>query len=106
MTSPTPRPPRATRRKATALRYRPPRDRAPRLVAKGQGFVADRIVEAARRHGVPIREDPFLVEALATLDLDAQIPPELYRVVAELLIFVYRLNEEWKQRYDRAVARR
>jgi len=69
-------------------------------VAKGQGVVADRIVETARRYGVPIREDPFLVEALAALDLETQIPPELYRVVAELLLFVYRLNEEWRRRSD------
>jgi len=93
-----PRQPRFTRRKATALRYDPSREKAPRLVAKGQGFVADDIIQAARRHGIPIREDPFLVEALSTLDLQKQIPPELYRAVAELLLFVYRLNEEWKQR--------
>jgi flagellar biosynthesis protein len=86
------------RRKASALRYAPPRDAAPRLVAKGQGFVADRIVETARRCGIPVREEPFLVEALSALDLDSQIPPELYRAVAELLVFVYRLNEAWKQR--------
>jgi flagellar biosynthesis protein len=91
-------PPRFVRRKATALRYDPPLDKAPRLVAKGQGTVADEILEIAQRHGVPIRKDPFLVEALSTLDLKKEIPPELYRAVAELLFFVYRLNEEWKQR--------
>ncbi len=96
--TPPPRQPRFIRRKATALRYDPPRENAPRLVAKGQGTVADQIVEIAQRHGVPIRKDPFLVEALSTLDLKKEIPPELYRTVAELLLFVYRLNEEWKQR--------
>lgn len=99
MTPPAiPRQLRFTRRKAAALRYKPPRDTAPRLVAKGQGFVADRIIEAARQHRVPIREDPFLVEALSTLNLYKQIPPELYRTVAEVLLFVYRLNEKWKKR--------
>ena len=94
----SPQHPRLTRRKAAALRYNRPREAAPRLVAKGQGLVADRIIEVARRHGVPIREDPFLVEALSTLDLNRQIPPQLYRVVAEVLVFVYRLNEERKRK--------
>lgn len=96
--TPSPRHPRYVRRKATALRYEPPADTAPRLVAKGQGTVADQIVEVAQRCGVPIRKDPFLVEALSTLDLRKEIPAELYRAVAELLLFVYRLNDEWKQR--------
>jgi flagellar biosynthesis protein len=94
----SPQHPRLTRRTAAALRYKPPREAAPRLVAKGQGLAADRIIEVARRHGVPIREDAFLVEALSTLDLNRQIPPQLYRVVAEVLLFVYRLNEERKRK--------
>ena len=94
-----PQRPRFIRRKATALRYDPPRDAAPRLVAKGEGCVADQIVELAQQHGVPVRNDPFLVEALSTLDLQREIPPELYRAVAELLFFVYRLNEAWKEKF-------
>ena len=93
-----PQPPRFVRRKATALRYDPSRDKAPRVTAKGQGVVADQILEAAEKHGVPVRKDPFLVEALSTLDLGKEIPPQLYRTVAELLFFVYRLNEEWRKR--------
>ena len=99
MNSPrAPQPPRFVRRKATALRYDPARDTAPRLVAKGEGCVADQIVELAEQHGVPVRREPFLVEALSTLDLQREIPPELYRAVAELLFFVYRLNEAWKEK--------
>ena len=60
--------------------------------------MADQIVELAREHGVPVTKDPFLVEALSTLDLQREIPPELYRAVAELLFFVYRLNEAWKKK--------
>jgi flagellar biosynthesis protein len=78
------------RKRAAALRY-DGRD-APRVVATGGGLVADRILEAAREAGVPLREDPVLMEALATLELDHDIPPELYRAVAEALAWAYRLS--------------
>jgi flagellar biosynthesis protein len=87
-----PRPPRPPRRRAAALRYEPERDRAPRLVARGDGHVASRIVEIAREHGIPIHEDRALVDLLARLDVGTEIPPELYRVVAEIIAFVYRLQ--------------
>lgn len=80
------------RAKAVALRYKPDTDAAPRVVAKGRGQVADRIQAIAREHHVPLREDPNLVEVLEALDVDLEIPPELYRAVAEVLVFVYRLN--------------
>ena len=76
-------------RRATALRH-DGRD-APRVVASGRGHVADRILEAAREAGVPLREDPVLLEALATLELEQEIPPELYKAVAEALAWAYRL---------------
>lgn len=77
-------------RRATALRY-DGRD-APRVVATGKDLVADRILEAARAAGVPLRQDPVLMEALATLELEQEIPPELYRAVAEALAWAYRLS--------------
>lgn len=79
-------------RQAAALRYLQGRDSAPRLVAKGSGAVAERILEIARRHGIPIREDWELVQVLASLDLYSEIPPELYKAVAEILAFLYLLN--------------
>ncbi len=79
-------------KRAAALRYRHGNDRAPKLVAKGQGRVAEKIVEIAREHGIPIEEDLAMVEVLSTLDLYQEIPPELYRAVAEILAFVYRMN--------------
>jgi flagellar biosynthesis protein len=79
-------------RKAAALQYKPDRKTAPTLVAKGQGVLADRIIAVAREHGVPIREDRDLVEVISTLDLYEEIPPELYKAVAEVLVFVYRLS--------------
>jgi flagellar biosynthesis protein len=78
------------RKRAAALRY-DGRD-APRVVATGRGLVAEKILEAAREAGVPLREDPALMEALGTLELEQKIPPELYRAVAEALAWAYRLS--------------
>jgi flagellar biosynthesis protein len=91
--------PEAARRHAAALGYDPDVDGAPRLLAKGAGELADRIIQTARKHGVPIREDRDLVAVLARLNLDQEIPPELYRAVAEMLAFVYRVNSRWKEAF-------
>jgi flagellar biosynthesis protein len=82
------------RRMAAALRYRIGQDPAPKLVAKGAGILAERIIETARAAGVPIREDPDLAALLMTLDIGEWIPPELYSAVAEVLAFVYRMNRK------------
>lgn len=76
--------------RAAALRYRQAEDEAPVVVAKGRGLVADRILQIAREQGIPIHQDPGLVDILSMLDLEQQIPPELYVVVAEVLAFIYR----------------
>jgi len=81
-------------KKAVALKYKAGDDHAPRITAKGTGRLAEKIIEMARKHGIPVKDDPDLVEVLSRLDLHDQIPPELYVVVAELLAFVYRLNQE------------
>lgn len=83
--------------KAVALQY-DPTDQAPRVIAKGKGIVADQIMDRGKRHGVPIQEDPSLVEVLSKLDLDTQIPPELYQVVAEILGWIYRSDQQLGQR--------
>ncbi len=81
--------------KAVALRYKPQEgDEAPKLVAKGRGEVARKIIELAKEHGVPVQEDPALVELLLRLDLSEEIPPELYEVVAKVLAFVYSLRAD------------
>ena len=84
----------AARRKAVALRYDAERDRAPTIVAKGSGFLAERIIELAKEHGVHLHGDPDLVAVLSKLNADAEIPPDLYRAVAEVLAFVYRINRD------------
>ncbi len=81
-------------KKAAALRYEPGRDQAPKVVAKGRGKIAEKIVAAAQQHDVPLVEDRNLVQMLEALDLDTDIPAELYRAVAEVLVFVYRLNRD------------
>ena len=84
--------------KAVALRYRPDRDQAPKVSAKGSGRVAEKIIQLARDHGIPIHEDPALVEVLSQLDLHQEIPPTVYVVVAEILAFVYSLHQRWRDR--------
>ncbi len=81
------------RRKAAAIRYDAEQHAAPRLVAKGAGLLANRIIEMARENGVYIHEDPDLVAVLSRLDVETEIPEELYRAVADILAFVYRLNQ-------------
>lgn len=77
---------------AAAIKYDPDKDAAPRLTAKGKGYIADKIIELAKKHDIPIKSDPGLVEILSRLDIDEQIPMEVYRAVAEILAFVYSLN--------------
>jgi len=77
-------------KRATALRYDGPD--APRVVASGRNLVAEKILAAAREAGVPVREDAVLAQALETLELDTEIPPELYKAVAEALAWAYRLT--------------
>ncbi len=80
------------RKSAAALRYKTDLDRAPRLVAKGMGQIAEKIIAAAEDAGVPIHEDPDLLALLMTLDVNETIPPEMYLAVAEVLAFIYKLN--------------
>ncbi|KPA13430.1 Type III secretion exporter [Candidatus Magnetomorum sp. HK-1] len=80
--------------KAVALKYNKGADKAPRVTAKGKGYIAEKIIAMAREYDVPIKEDPDLVNVLSELELQEEIPPELYMVVAELLAFVYRMNQK------------
>ena len=75
---------------AVALHY--DRAGAPRVVAKGRGSIGARIVEIARAHDIPIEENEVLAGALSNVELGEEIPAELYKAVAEVLIFVLRLS--------------
>ena len=79
-------------RRAAALRYDAESGGAPIVVAAGSGELADRIIALAREHGVPVREDASLAQALARLQLEAQVPPELWEAVAQALVWAYRLS--------------
>jgi flagellar biosynthesis protein len=94
-----------SRKAAAALKYRMGEDPAPRLVAKGAGKIAERIIAAAKKAGVPLREDPDLLALLMTLDIGEIIPPELYAAVAEVLALVYRLNGKMRSERGQALRR-
>jgi flagellar biosynthesis protein len=79
-------------KKAVALKYERGKDAAPKVTAKGRGAIADKILALAKEHKIPIEKDSTLMEALYRLDINEGIPEELYKVVAELLAFVYRMN--------------
>ena len=81
--------------KAAALRYNSAEDSAPKVVAKGTRKIAEQIIAIARENNIPVRDDPDLVELLMKVEIDEDIPEELYRVVAEILAFIYRANRKW-----------
>ena len=78
------------RQLAVALHY--DKTGAPRVVAKGKGTIGARIIELARAHDVPIEENEVLAGALSRVEIGDEIPEELYKAVAEVLIFVLRLS--------------
>ena len=84
-------------RLAAALKYDSQKDAAPVVTAKGRDTIAEKIISIAKNNGIPIKEDPSLVEVLSKLDLDKQIPPVLYKAVAEILAFIYFLNERRRE---------
>jgi flagellar biosynthesis protein len=79
------------RQKAVAIQYNP-EDAAPKIMAKGAGLIAERILENARIADVPLHKDAALAEELTRMDLGASIPPELYEAVAQVLIFINELD--------------
>ncbi len=96
--------PKEDRRSAIALRYDVDRDRAPLILASGRGPVADEILRIAEENKIPLYEDRELASLLAKLELDTEIPPELYVLVAEVLFFVYKLDRMAEKR-ERIVRR-
>jgi flagellar biosynthesis protein len=85
---------REPRKTAAAIEYNAEKNSAPKVTAKGQGLLAERIIAMAMEHNIPVKNDPALIQMLSRLDIDEQIPVELYKAVAEILAFIYRANEE------------
>ncbi|MFD2443506.1 EscU/YscU/HrcU family type III secretion system export apparatus switch protein [Bacillus sp. CGMCC 1.16607] len=81
------------RKEAIALGYEANLQEAPIVIAKGKGLVADTIIEKAKESGIPIQEDPSLVQLLSQLEINQSIPEELYKVVAEVFAFIYRADQ-------------
>lgn len=80
---------------AVSLRYNSASDVAPKVTAKGKGAIAEHIVALAKENNVPVKEDPDLVEILSQVEVNQEIPPAVYHVVAELLAFVYKINKNY-----------
>ena len=83
----------APQRKAVALKYEIERDNAPKVIAKGRGHVAEHILETAQKHSVPVYQDKTLVNMLMALEIDREIPPELYKAIAEVMAYVYKMDK-------------
>lgn len=83
-----------TRKQAIALQYEEEKQKAPRVIAKGKGLIAENILEKAKENDIPIQEDQNLVELLGRLDINESIPEELYQAVAEVFAFLYRVDKE------------
>ncbi|MDR3563829.1 MAG: EscU/YscU/HrcU family type III secretion system export apparatus switch protein [Negativicutes bacterium] len=86
------------RKQAVAIKYEQKHSQAPVVVAKGQGLVAEQIMAAAKQHAVPVYQNKTLAGMLMAVELDSQIPPELYKAVAEVLAYVYRLDQNRQRR--------
>jgi flagellar biosynthesis protein len=85
-------------KKAVALSYNQETDNAPKVVAKGQGEIAKKIIELAKKHNIPIVEDPLLVDSLIKIDLYREIPPELYEAVAKIIAYILRQTGKLPQK--------
>ncbi len=79
-------------KKAVALKYEVGKDDAPKVVAKGAGSIAEKIIQVAKEAGLPIKEEKSLVEALMQVELEAQVPAELYEAVAAVLAWAWKIN--------------
>lgn len=86
---------RKPKQKAVALKYDPQKDSSPRIIGKGSGLVAEKIIALAKEHGIPVHPDTDLVEILSRLNLYEEIPPDTYLIVAEILAFIYRTNKDF-----------
>lgn len=86
------------RRAAVAVRYDVEKDKAPFIIATGRGTVAEEILRVAEENKIPLYEDRKLVELLAKIELDTEVPPELYVLVAQVLFFVYKLDKMAEKR--------
>ncbi len=82
---------------AVSLKYSQGGNRAPKVTAKGQGWLAEKIIAKAQEQNIPIKKDKDLIALLEKIDIGQEIPESLYKIVAELLAWVYILNKEYPE---------
>ena len=92
MKAPTPKP-----QKAVALKYDKEKGDAPKVVAKGKGEIANNIIKLAQEHDIFIKKDADLVELLSKIELNKEIPPMLYKAVAEVFSFIYKITNDKRE---------
>jgi len=80
--------------KAVALKYDAQKSSAPKVTAKGEGFTAQTIIKIAQENGIPIKKDEDLVEMLSKLDIDKEVPEQMYKAIAEVFSFIYNITKE------------
>ncbi|SFV70499.1 Flagellar biosynthesis protein FlhB [hydrothermal vent metagenome] len=79
--------------KAVALEYDNAKNSAPKVIAKGEGKTAQKIIQIAKESGITLKKDEDLVELLSKVELDKEVPPEMYKAVAELFAFLYKVTK-------------
>lgn len=82
--------------RAVALSYNE-KNVAPKVIAKGAGYIADKIIAVAKQNAVPVYQNKTLASMLMAVDIDREIPPELYKAVAEILAYVYRVDQNFRK---------
>ena len=82
------------KKKAVALGYNRSQDNAPKVLASGAGEIANKIISLAKEHDIPIKEDPDLIEILSKVEVDQEIPLNLYKAVAEIFSFLYKITNK------------
>ncbi|MDX2050535.1 MAG: EscU/YscU/HrcU family type III secretion system export apparatus switch protein [Rickettsiaceae bacterium] len=85
-------------KQAVALGYDAAQDSAPKVIANGKGLVAEQIIDMAKKHNIPIKNDKALMQLLSALEIDALIPLEAYEIVAEILYNIYKANNSVSQK--------
>lgn len=80
--------------KAVALAYKQNKQRAPKVLAKGEGLIAQKIIEKAKEYDIPLFQSQALVDSLINLEIDEEIPPKLYQAVVEVFIWLYKTESK------------
>lgn len=92
---------KSLKNKAVALKYREEHNNAPKVIAKGKGVTANKILEVGKEKDITVYEDKNLIDDLLKLELNEEIPPELYEAVSEIILFVYSLDKKKGEKYGK-----